>query len=199
MQLFHMDSSGGIACASCHPEGQDDGRVWTFNPIGARRTQNFAGGFLNTAPFHWEGDMGDFRTLVHDVFARRMGGGLPDDVQLEAFAKWIDAVPAVPAGAAADVDAALRGQALFEDAAVACASCHVGGTTNNLSYDVGTGGKFQVPTLRGIASRGPYLHDGCALTLNDRFGPCGGGDRHGRTSQLTAEQIADLVAYLETL
>ena len=39
----------------------------------------------------------------------------------------------------------------------------------------------------------------CAPTLTDRFGPCGGGDQHGHTSQLTAAQISDLVAYLSTL
>jgi hypothetical protein len=43
------------------------------------------------------------------------------------------------------------------------------------------------------------MHEGCAATLADRFGACGGGDAHGKTSHLTAEQRADLVAYLETL
>jgi cytochrome c peroxidase len=65
--------------------------------------------------------------------------------------------------------------------------------------DVGTGKPYQVPSLRGLAARAPYMHDGCAATLHDRFGPCGGGDRHGVTSALTTDQIDDLVAYLETL
>jgi hypothetical protein len=43
------------------------------------------------------------------------------------------------------------------------------------------------------------MHDGCATTLADRFGACGGGDKHGHTSQLTAAQVADLVAYLDSL
>jgi hypothetical protein len=44
------------------------------------------------------------------------------------------------------------------------------------------------------------MHDGCAKTLADRFvAPCGGGDQHGVTSHLGAAQIADLVAYLESL
>ncbi|HET7545720.1 MAG TPA: hypothetical protein VFK05_37890, partial [Polyangiaceae bacterium] len=29
-RMFHMDSGIGIACASCHPEGGDDGHVWHF-------------------------------------------------------------------------------------------------------------------------------------------------------------------------
>ena len=48
------------------------------------------------------------------------------------------------------------------------------------------------------------MHTGCAATLTDRFvtpvgSTCGGGDQHGHTSQLDPTQIADLVAYLETL
>jgi hypothetical protein len=44
------------------------------------------------------------------------------------------------------------------------------------------------------------MHDGCAKTLADRFKPaCGGGDEHAHTSQLSAEELADLIAYLDTL
>jgi hypothetical protein len=44
------------------------------------------------------------------------------------------------------------------------------------------------------------MHNGCAKTLLDRFDPaCGGGDTHGVTSNLLPEDIAALVAYLETL
>jgi hypothetical protein len=43
------------------------------------------------------------------------------------------------------------------------------------------------------------MHQGCAPTLDARFTACGGGDAHGRTSQLTAQEKADLIAYLDTL
>jgi cytochrome c peroxidase len=71
--------------------------------------------------------------------------------------------------------------------------------TNNSTVDVGTGRAFQVPSLLGVAYRAPYMHGGCAGTLEDRFGSCGGGDRHGNTSALAAGQVADLVAYLKSL
>ena len=57
----------------------------------------------------------------------------------------------------------------------------------------------KVPSLLGVAARAPFMHDGCAATLDDRFGSCGGGDAHGKTSQLSAAQRADLVAFLESL
>ena len=61
---FHQPatSSSSLACASCHPEGRDDGRVWKFDPTGPRRTQSLAGGIGDTAPFHWDGDFGDDST-----------------------------------------------------------------------------------------------------------------------------------------
>jgi hypothetical protein len=45
------------------------------------------------------------------------------------------------------------------------------------------------------------MHDGCAPTLRERFGApsCSGGERHGSTSTLSASDVDDLVAYLESL
>jgi cytochrome c peroxidase len=71
--------------------------------------------------------------------------------------------------------------------------------TNNGFADVGKGAALPVPSLRGVSFRVPLMHDGCAQSLRDRFEPaCGGGDRHGHTSQLEPPQIDELIAYLET-
>jgi mono/diheme cytochrome c family protein len=157
------------------------------------------GGLLATAPFHWEGDMPDVAHLVDDVFTVRMGGPALADDQMAALAGWLDGLGETPPSPPADAQAAARGFALFASPDVGCTSCHAGAAlTDNATVDVGRGA-FQVPSLRGVALRAPYLHDGCAATLRDRFGPCGGGDMHGRTSSLTDAQIDDLVAYLETL
>jgi hypothetical protein len=51
----------------------------------------------------------------------------------------------------------------------------------------------------GVAARAPFMHDGCAATLTQRFDPSCGGSAHGNVSGLGAGDIADLVAYLETL
>ncbi|MDO9015953.1 MAG: c-type cytochrome [Deltaproteobacteria bacterium] len=198
--LFHSNAGAFVACASCHPEGGDDGRVWSFHQVGARRTQSLFGGLAGMAPFHWDGDMTTFPRLVEEVFGRRMnGGGLRAD-QVAALERWSGAQSAPRAAPPGDPAAVDRGAALFAEASVGCASCHGGARlTNNATVDVGTGGAFQVPSLTGVAWRTPLMHDGCAPTLRDRFGACGGGDRHGHTSQLAPAQIDDLVAYLETL
>ena len=57
---------------------------------------------------------------------------------------------------------------------------------------------FQVPRLIGVSWRAPFLHDGCATTLADRFGRCATAG-HGVISSLGTQDIGDLVNYLETL
>jgi hypothetical protein len=199
--LFHANAGGMIACASCHAEGNEDGRVWTFACEGARRTQSLQVGLKGTEPFHWGGDEKDFPQLVNDVFVGRMSGPSLQPDQVSATLTWIDAQPRLAQPVPADSAAVARGKALFNDPRqAACGTCHNGPSfTNSQTVDVGTGGKFQVPSLVGIGSRGPYLHNGCAPTLLDRFGSCGGGDKHGVTSKLSPSQLQDLVTYLDSI
>ncbi|MDW8245870.1 MAG: cytochrome-c peroxidase [Sandaracinaceae bacterium] len=198
--IFHGNAGLGLACASCHPEGGDDGRIWRFSGFGALRTPALHGGLLNTAPFHWHGDLPTIGHLVDEVFERRMGGPVMGRLEQEALARWLNQLPASRGREGVDAQAVERGARLFWGEA-RCGECHGGPEyTNNQTMDVGTGGAFQVPPLIGVSFRLPVMHNGCAKTLLDRFDPaCGGGDRHGTTSHLSREQIADLIAYMETL
>lgn len=199
MALFHSDSGGGVACASCHPEGGDDGLTWTFRGAGPRRTQSLRGGVKLTVPLHWEGDMRDLSQITREVFTGRMGGPELTAETTDALASWIEGLPLLRM-AHLDAAAVARGRALFEDARTACASCHAGPLlTNNQTVDVGTGGAFQVPSLRGLGARAPFMHDGCAATLDGRFDLRCGGDGHGDTSHLGEEQRRDLSAFLQSL
>jgi hypothetical protein len=207
--LFHTAPDGSLACASCHPEGREDGRVWLFNQDGkrmSRRTQLLSlGGLLATAPFHWDGAFADMSEVLDEVFTRRMGGGSVCPDNATALAGWLDQLPPpAPHATVQPGNAAARGQALFFDPTLLCSTCHSGPRfTDDRTVDVGTGDDepaYQVPSLIGVGSRPPYLHNGCAATLQERFtNPCAGGDKHGHTSGLTSAQIDDLVAFLETL
>ena len=199
--IFHSSSGAGIACASCHPEGGEDGRTWSFSQIGARRTQSLRGGVLALAPFHWDGSLPTLPALVKEVFVHRMGASPLQDDQIDALAHWLDRVPLLASAAPVDAASVTRGRALFEDqTGAACSTCHAGARLTNLAkVDVGTGGEFLVPSLIGARFRAPFLHNGCAPTLVDRFGACGGGDKHGNVKSLGPAQIADLTAYLESL
>ncbi len=198
--IFHGNAGLGLACASCHPEGGDDGHVWSFAGFGSLRTPTLHGGILETAPFHWMGDMSSIGALMNEVFERRMGGPTMSPTEEASLARWIDELPSSPGREGLDAVAVERGARLFWGEA-RCGDCHTGAQyTNNQNVDVGTGALFQVPSLIGVSFRLPVMHDGCATTLADRFDPaCGGGDMHGQTSQLSAAQRGDLITYLETL
>ena len=198
--LFH-DATGAISCASCHPEGTDDGHTWTLFQQKVR-TQSLEGGVVETAPFHWSGSIPNIKALLDDTFVTRMGGKTPTPAGVTALTDWMEAIPrqkvATPADAPS-VELIDHGRELFHQASVGCTHCHSGDLlTNNSTVDVGTGGRFQVPSLRGVSLRGPWMHDGCAKTLKDRFGSCG-GTAHGETSKLTDTDVDALVSYLGTL
>ena len=160
------------------------------------------GGISATTPFHWDGSEANLARLVDDVFSGRMAGTLLSSDEINALQRWTDSIPPPPVTAGLDAAAVVRGQTLFADSKIACATCHGGAwLTNNATVDVGTGRAFQVSSLRGVAWRAPFMHDGCATTLSARFSTasCGGGDKHGSTSALTTSEVDDLVAYLQSL
>lgn len=195
--LFHRATPAQIACASCHPEAGDDAHVWSF-PEGQFKTPSLRGGLAQTAPFHWAGDLPDMPNLMERIMSERMGGLRQTAERSQALLAWLDKQPAllVPK---VDVDAAARGEVLFSSVETGCSGCHSGSQgTNNQTVDVGTGGAFQVPRLTELGWRSPLFHDGRIARLESRFLDAAGGGRHGRVSQLTTEQRADLLAYLRS-
>ena len=213
--------AGGISCASCHPEGRDDGRTWLLEE-GPRNTPMLATGFLSkTAPFHWAGEIRQFHDFQKIVTERMGGAGLAaeDFDRILAFLEspgilQPDNPHRDPSGL---TPAQARGRDLFMGKA-ACVGCHAGETTtDNKNYDVGTfrsltdphTGRLvedmqpdlQTPTLRHIYTSGPYLHTGEAKTLRERLVDFAGGGEvaHGAVDKLTDQEIEDLIAYLKTL
>jgi len=199
--LFHRDAGGGIACASCHPEGGEDGHTWRFKGFGERRTQALHVGLRDTAPFHWNGDLPDVGALMTQVFVGRMGGVREDEARTSALSEWLFSLKAPAAIRDANDQAALRGKALFESADVGCTQCHSGlKLTDNRTVAIDSAAsKLQVPSLVAIGYRAPFMHNGCAATLAARFDPACGGNQHGNTATLSDLQRGDLVAYLESL
>lgn len=188
-RMFHTVTQVFVACASCHPEGTEDGHTWDFLPTGLRRTQTLVGGLGGTEPFHWNGDQRDMSAIMQATFAERMLGFFePSDV--DAMNRWLDGLEA-PRGPVADAAALERGRALFTS--MGCAGCHAGEQlTNNANESIGTDGAFQVPSLRGVHYRAPYLHDGRAPTLGDAI------DLHAGLS-LDAAARSDLLVFVRSL
>ncbi len=205
---FHGDLGGGIACASCHAEGADDGHVWNFRATGPLRTPSLYG-LRSDGPYHRRGDVGSLRALLDETMRARMAGPVLDDAQLGAMRRWMTQIR-VPAATAVD-PAIERGRAVFERADTQCSSCHSGaalsdGRAHSLTPNptpnpttTPTAQRWMTPSLLGLSLRAPYMHDGCASTIEATLTGCGEGVRHGSTSALDDQQRADLLAYLRSL
>ena len=200
LAMFHMNTGGGISCTSCHPEAGEDGHTWSFQ-IGLRRSQALEGKASARAPFHWEGDLVSFEKLFDEVMMKRMSLAVNvTGKQRDALQDWIDTVPYTKSADDLDLAQVERGRVLFENKDLACSTCHGGKDfTDNQAHDVGTGKAFITPSLIGVGVRAPLFHDGCAASLEGRFGPCGGGDAHGLTSKLTQAEESDLVTFMRSL
>ncbi|HEV8547774.1 MAG TPA: cytochrome c, partial [Polyangiaceae bacterium] len=198
--MFHLNTGGGIACSSCHPEAGDDGHIWSFSAVGLRRSQALEGGVGERAPFHWSGDLPTFDDLFGEVMLKRMAlPVVPPEGDVQALLGWLDTVPALEPADGLDAALVVRGRTLFMSKDLACGTCHSGPDgSDHQKHDVGTGGVFVTPALLGVGLRAPLMHDGCARTLRDRFGLCGGSD-HGNVKNLPAADIDALVAFLQSL
>ncbi len=191
-----------ITCASCHLDGDIDGRTWPFDD-GPRNTPPVRG-LTATFPFHWSGDrvdLFDFQKTIRDIQA---GTGLSDEEneQLAAFLGFRE----VPPSPFAPTPASDRGHRVFQSAG--CAGCHLGTVfTDGLRHDVGTadgpaetkGPTIDTPSLLGLYDTAPYLHDGSAATLDDLFTSAPTGSPHDLTGLYDDGGVEDLVAYLLTL
>lgn len=201
-RLFHSDPGAGLACASCHPEGQDDGHVWSFVGLGPRRTQNLSGGVTERGPFHWDAEFESLGDLMEDVFGSRMAGGVLPDHRVDELGTWLDGVAPVSATSPASPEALELGRSLFERADVGCTDCHHGPDLSDHALHSVRSDRppTKTPSLRGVGIRAPHMSDGCASTLMDRFtDPDCGGDQHGSVEHLTDDELSALVDYVSTL
>lgn len=219
-----------ISCSSCHPDGEQDGRVWQ-QPEGLRDTQALFG-LAWTHPLHWSADRDEVQDFEHTIRGPLMQGrglargaiheslnapnqGLSE--ALDALAVYTNShgVALSPYAKEGLSEAAQRGKKLFFSEETGCAKCHGGPLYSDSQpgkdrkmHDVGTGHddptekmepKYDTPTLIGVYRTAPYLHHGKAATLEEVLTTRNAKDRHGKTSHLTREQIADLVEFLKAL
>jgi len=202
MVLFHtadsdMSAFGGLACASCHPEGRADGLSWRIHGD-TLQTPLLTGRIPNTAPYKWDGSAKDLPTSLRGTIDRLGGSGLGKQ-RIAALAAYLEAMPAVHPPTR-DPAAVARGKAVFET--VGCSNCHAGPayTDQALHKLAKSQATMDTPSLLGLAASAPYFHDGSAATLDavlrDR-GAVHGMSEPART--LSAAEAADLIAFLESL
>ncbi len=173
-QLFYdardqrLASEQYISCASCHNEGDSDGRVWDFTGVGEglRNTITLQGhGGASQGPLHWSAnfdEIQDFEGQIRDLsgglglmqdsiffsgtHALPLGdpkAGLSQD--LDDIAAYLESLNQDPISPNKDADGTLtataeQGQQLFVDKG--CNSCHSGqhftDSADNNLHNVGT-------------------------------------------------------------
>ena len=204
-ELDRSVSRDGRACASCHPDGRDDGLVWKLG-AGPRQTPNLVGR-LDHGPYGWAGAHLTLEGNMTETMSRLGGTGMSGKqlAELAAYLRRGLFSPQRSAVSAAEAALAERGQALFESEAVGCGGCHVlhEGSSDRRRHDVGSRAKddaaaaFRTPPLLFVAGSAPYFHDGRYATLDALLDD--NLDRMGNTTQLSAPDRGALLAFLRTL
>jgi YVTN family beta-propeller protein len=214
---------GEFGCSNCHIDSTFDGLQWDLEPDGFGKDivdNRLIEDLRGTEPFKWNGGN---PTLGRECGPRTemyfWRSQTFDDRTLIDLVLYVRSLPSRPNRfRAADGDltpAQERGRAIFYRGVDKlgqpipegnrCGSCHSGPKgTGQKSFDVGTGkavdnsSLFDTPQLMSLALTAPYLHDGSARSLEEIWTVYNPHDRHGRTNDLTKDELNDLVEYLRT-
>jgi YVTN family beta-propeller protein len=214
---------GQIACSTCHIDSTFDGLTWDLEPDGFGRDvvdNKMIEGIKDTEPYKWNGGNPNIPTecgpRTEKYFWRSENYDNLTLADLSVYVRSLDPRPnrwRLPDGEL--TPAQERGKAIFERGkdkfgkaipeGNRCSYCHSGPKgTNHQLFDVGTrkptdnSGKLKSAPLAGIALTAPYLHDGSAHTLEEIWTVYNPEDKHGRTNDLTKDELNDLIEYLRT-
>ncbi len=211
----------GLACDTCHPNGGANkdffvpgvsdrpGNVDPSHSFWNSRSDNGIDNAVNipslrgvrfSAPYGRDGRLAELASFTRQVIVGEFGGPEPTSLILDALVAYqheLDMPASSGLGIAGELSAgapatARRGQESFRRD---CAQCHIPSALflDRRSHDVGTGGRFDTPTLLGIGDTAPYFHDGRAVNLAAVLG------HFERAFSLgyEAKDAADLIAFLE--
>jgi YVTN family beta-propeller protein len=215
-KLFHSARfcfQGQFACVTCHPDNHIDGVAWNLETpqLGRDRVANRTlRGVAETAPFKWNGHNPDLETQCGPRIAKFLfhseGFNKEQLADLVAFIKSIPLPPNRHLAANGELSPSQeRGKAIYYKKS--CDTCHPAAThyTAKSSFDVGTATKYDtsglldVPQLDRVYQRPPYLHSGEALSLEELWTVYNPADKHGVTSDMSKEELNDLIEFLKTL
>ncbi|MBW3598609.1 MAG: c-type cytochrome [Planctomycetes bacterium] len=196
-----------MSCHSCHTDGHTNGMMndnLSDASFGAPKRVLTLLGVTDTAPYAWTGHVPDVPTQIQNSIEKTMSReASATDEEVEALTAYLHTLTPPPSldvlRGTANPSAIERGRQTF--AAQQCDRCHAPPAyTSPETYDVGLtdsqgNRRFNPPSLRGVAHRGPYFHDNRAATLEDVFQVHG----HQLDVELNARDLADLLAFLRSL
>ena len=196
------------SCSTCHPDARMDAVNWDLlnDGIGNPKSTKSLLFSAQTPPVMIRGvrPSAEVATRTGMKFIQFMN---PDQERASAVYEYIKSLTPVPSPHLVNgqlSESAKRGKAVFEKAS--CFGCHSGTYFTDMQlHDVGTadgmekGVPFDTPTLREVWRTAPYLYDGRAATMEEVFTIYNLNDRHGRTSNLSPQEIKDLIEYVNSL
>lgn len=197
-RLFHRvgapSSDRGFSCALCHPDGRDDGLVWS-SPVGLRQTPWLAGRVHASAPYGWGGE---HATLIGSLSSTRARiGARFSALEMSALESYLTQGLDAPSrqSSAWAVEDHVAGERIFIERG--CAHCHPleNDHTDQLGHDLGDGDVIDTPSLRFVAASPPYFHDGRYATLEEVLVE----GKAGMTGPLSDEERRQLIVYLRGL
>jgi cytochrome c peroxidase len=124
---------------------------------------------------------------------------------IDAYVKSLRPVPSPQLVDGRPSEAARRGEGLFHDAEVGCATCHPPPLyTDCRMHEVLPRGAYyseptDTPTLVEVWRTAPYFHDGRFTTLEELLVKGKHGASRGGVASLTERQIADLIEFVLSL
>lgn len=201
------------SCHTCHYEG--GGNTVTMDTLndgtsGTPKTVLPLYRLADTGPWTWHGWQTDLRASLERSLVETMQGPAPHADDVEALAAYLAALepPPNPFREAAEARTAEvdRGRELFHSARAGCSGCHAGPHfTSGEVHDVGLGKPddryrgFSAPALAGTYRKTLFLHHGRAKSLEQVLTGLHSPDRAAGLDPLSAEEVRDLVTYLQTL
>ena len=201
----HLCFQSWQSCSSCHPDARVDTLNWDLLNDGIGNPKNTKTMLLahRTPPAMITGIRPDAEAAVRAGF-RHIQFAVVEDEIASAVDVYLSSLRPLPSPHLMDGQlsaAATRGKAIFERAH--CSGCHSGALlTDMMKYNVGTadgldkGKEFDTPSLVEAWRTGPYLYDGRAATVREVVTKYNPGDNHGTTSDLSEQEIDDLVEYV---
>ncbi|MFT5435117.1 MAG: YVTN family beta-propeller protein [Myxococcota bacterium] len=143
-----------FACASCHPDGRQDGLTWHVS-VGPRQTPILADRLAGTGPFNWLGTEDKLEQNVH-MTVKRLGGSALKPEEVADLAKYMKHyMPSLDnPHRQADVAA---GRDLFNDKTIGCSGCHTPDTrfTDGAKHEVGTTSKIEFDLWKRFGPKKP--------------------------------------------
>ena len=184
LQLFNdpsVSGGGAVSCATCHfSTGHTTNKTYVGLDVVADGDPNGRStptlwGAGGRSVYGWAGSAPTLEESIRGIIVNRMKGTEPTPETLAALSAYVRSLPyqknwqlnedgtPLPVATAT----VKRGFDLFVGEG-GCGTCHVLPSLDKPNRDdIGTGGKFKVPSLRSVALTAPYFHDGRTASLRD--------------------------------